>query len=116
MVSNQPSAFVYLPILNTSANKPDGSLYSYYDQDEGRVAVFMDKPLLSVDGASNNGLYTTLFVTAFGKVQTSYQLQYTAKPSLDTWLPGLEFIQSNDADLLELSTTNSTLFYRLLQQ
>jgi hypothetical protein len=115
-VSNQPSAFVYLPLFNTSANKPDGSVYSYYVQDEGRVAVFMDKPLLSVDGASNNGLYTTLFVTAFGKVQTSYQLQYTAKPSVSTWLPGLDFIQSNDADLLELTTTNTTLFYRLLQQ
>ena len=66
--SNQPSAFVALPIVSITGLKPAGSAYSNYVAHAGWVAVVQDRPLLL--GAVSNQLVRTL--TAFGRPGTNY--------------------------------------------
>ena len=52
----------------------------------------------------------------YGRIGTNYQLQYnTHLGSLD-WQPWVNFTQTNAAVTVGVNSTNSLIFYRLLQR
>lgn len=110
--SNQPSAFVALPIISITGLKPTGSAYSNYIAHAGWVAVVQDQPLLL--GAVSNQLARTL--TVYGKPGTNYQVQYKSTLTAPVWQPLFDYTQTNGAVNLELDAANPMIFYRLLQQ
>jgi len=60
--SNQPSAFVKLPLSNVAARQPDGSVVGTTFVRDGRVVIIRDQPLLEltrgVDGLMNLQLFS----------------------------------------------------------
>jgi hypothetical protein len=110
-VAGQSSAFVYLPVRNVSAAKPDSTPYMNYMPTAGQVAVVSTKPLLAAYFDSN----TNRVLTAYGNVGATYQLQSSSDPALpSTWVPLSTYAQTNISQNLPVDASNPFIFYRLL--
>jgi hypothetical protein len=112
-VSNQPSAFVNLPVAITSGTKPTGTGYGNYFPYSGQVAVVNDLALLqmSTSGSSN------LTLTVFGKVGAKYQLQSaTNMAGTVVWSALNTYNQSTVAQTLSLNPASPALMYRVQQR
>jgi hypothetical protein len=112
-VTNQPSAFINLPVAITAANKPNGTAYTNRFPQAGQVAVVNDLPLLQVAPSGNSGLALTLF----GKVGTNYQVQCaTNLVAPVNWFPLNTYNLTNVAQTLNLNPTNPVVMYRVQQR
>lgn len=112
-VSNQPSAFVNLPVAISAGNKPNGASYVNFFPQAGQVAVVNDLPLLQMSPNGGPGLTLILF----GKVGAKYQLQSKmnlAGPA--AWSPLGTYNQTSVAQTLNLNPTNAALMYRVQQR
>ena len=112
IASNQPSAFVRLPVAIVTANKPNGTAYANYFPQQGRVAVVNDRPLMQASPTGSSNLSLTLF----GKVGATYQLFYTSNlTSTATWYPSVVYSQTNVAQPLSVGSSGGFVTYRLRQ-
>ncbi|HWW01934.1 MAG TPA: fibronectin type III domain-containing protein [Candidatus Acidoferrum sp.] len=112
-ISNQPSAFVNLPVAITAANKPDGTGYANYFPQAGRVAVVSDVPLLQISQSQGSNLTLILF----GKVGARYQLQCaTNLLGQVSWSPLNTYNQTTVAQTVSVNATSPVLMYRLQQR
>jgi hypothetical protein len=110
--SSPPSAFVSLIATNINALKPSGAPYVNYIPQSGTVAVVEDQPLLSGGVAAN--LNRTLVL--YGKLGSTYQLQYTTNLTIPDWQPLFNYVQTNGVVTFSLIPSNSVVFYRLREQ
>ena len=112
-VSNQPSAFVNLPVVITIGAKPNGAGYANNFPYAGQVVVVNDVPLLQ---ASTSGT-SSLALTVFGKVGARYQLQSTPNAVAPvTWSALNTFNQTTVAQTLIINKTSPVLMYRVQQR
>ncbi len=79
-LSNQPSAFLPLPLANITARQPDGSAVGTTFTRDGRVVVIADRPLLELvplpaSAGSASGLDDTLRLRLFARPGEAYELQ-----------------------------------------
>ena len=112
-VSNQPSAFVNLPVVITSGTKPIGTSYANYFPYAGQVAVVNDLALLQLSASGNS----SLTLTVFGKVGARYQLQSaTSLVAPVVWSALNTYNQSTVAQTLSLNPASPALMYRVQQR
>ncbi len=111
-ISNQPSAFISLPIQVQTASRPNGQNYSYYITQPGRVTVVNDVPLLEADLTTN----ANRFLTVYARTGIVYQVQYsTNQTGWFGWYPLLNYTQTNLAQAVSVDSPNSVIFYRLFK-
>jgi hypothetical protein len=111
-ISNEYSAFVWLPFVDVSATKPDELLYTNYITPAARIAVIEGQPLLWASLLSNSSRQLTLF----GRVGVSYELQHSTNLALPTvWNSALSYVQTNGVQTLEVDSVNPNIFYRIFQ-
>jgi hypothetical protein len=110
--SNQTSAFVSLPVKVLSATKPNATAYAYTATAAEQVVIVNDAPLIEASGSTNLNRSLTLF----GKVGTSYQLQYSTNLVSGSWYRLLSYTQTSLAQVVSVDGTIPVIFYRLLQQ
>jgi hypothetical protein len=105
------SAIVPLPIASVAALKADGSSYTNYLIQSATIAVIEDRPLLlAIHSSGQNNL------ELYGFAGVNYQLQYTTNLALpDSWLPLTNFVQTAGALTVPVDSTNSEIFYRIVQ-
>jgi hypothetical protein len=112
-MSNSVSQVVVLPILSATGLKPDGTTYVNYVLHSGNVVIVRDKPVIQPLFGTNH----TRTLTLYGKPGANYELQYSTNLSgAITWLPALDYTQTNPVILQSVDTNNPTIFYRLLQK
>lgn len=110
--SNQPSAFVPLPVSVSGASKPTGVTYLNCFAQAGRVAVVSSQPLLQASSTSSNVL-----LTVFGNTGTKYQLQTTTNSLYPaTWYAVATYMQTNVSQPITVSGANPLQLFRLLQK
>jgi hypothetical protein len=110
--SDQHSAFVPLLIDSITALKPGASYYVNNITHPATIVVVQDVPLLVASISTNR----TRDITAFGRLGTIYQLQYTTDLStVPAWFPYLTYTQTNGQMMFQVDSTNSIIFYRLFQ-
>jgi hypothetical protein len=111
-VSNANSAFVPLPIDSASATKPDGSSYTNYLMPAATIAVIEGEPLLKASLRTNSARELTLY----GRLGTSYELQYSTNLSLPTgWGLWMNYVQTNGEMKVGVDSLNPTIFYRIFK-
>ncbi len=109
--SNQPSAFLDLPITYVAGAKPTGVAYSYSPPLKARVVVVNDRPLLEWAGKSPAGP-----LKLYGRVGTNYLLQASSNLlSEPSWSTALNYTQTNIVQTFAPDATRSFLLYRLKQ-
>ncbi len=112
-ITNQPSAFVSLPVVITAGTKPTGVAYANYTSVAGRVAVVNNFPLLDASSLGPSNLTLTLY----GKVGAKYQLQsLTTLGSTTNWSALNTYTLTNVAQVVTLSPPGAAAVYRLLQR
>jgi hypothetical protein len=111
-VTNQTSGFVSLALKVVSASKPDGTSYAYTATAAERIVVVNNAPLIEAFASTN----LTRSLTLFGKVGTSYQLQYSTNLSSGAWYRLLNYTQSSLSQSVSVDGTIPLIYYRLLQQ
>lgn len=112
-ITNQPSAFIKLPVSVAAAWKPTGQSYTASFTQAGAVTVVNNAPLLQINGVSG----ASVSLTMYGKVGTAYQLltsTNTVEPL--TWQVLLAYTQTNVAQTVNLTVRSASAAYRLLQQ
>ncbi len=110
--TNQTSAFVPLVPGNVSAIKPGNTAYSNYVNHAGTVIVVQDKPVLVAGLGTNDSRSLALY----GRFGTNYQVQFsTSFPSSHSWSPLLNYTQTNGIIRINIDSSNSMIFYRLIQ-
>jgi hypothetical protein len=109
---NQTSGFVPLPVKIISSSKPNGTAYSYSVTAAEQVVVVNNAPLIEAWASTNSNRILTLF----GKVGTSYQLQYSTNLATASWYPLLNYTQTNLSQTMSVNASTPFICYRLLQQ
>lgn len=107
--TNGGSAFVNVSATNMMASKPTGASYVNYIVQHGTVALVQNQALLLAVSPTNDDRYLTLY----GKLGASYELQYTTNLNEAGWMPLVDYVQTNTAVTLSLVPTNAIIFYRL---
>jgi hypothetical protein len=111
-ISNEYSAFVWLPFANVNATKPDGSSYTNYLTSAARIAVIEGQPLLWASLTANSARELTLY----GKLGVSYELQNSTNLALPSvWDLAWSYVQTNGAMTINVDSGNPNIFYRIFQ-
>jgi len=113
-VSNQPSAFLTLPVVNAAAPTLDGTSYTpYLATQNGEVVVLNTNPLLR----ENLGTNGTEYLALYGYSGTDYTIQSaTNLASPIIWQNVYALVPSNFMALSpNLTVTNPAMFYRAKQ-
>jgi hypothetical protein len=111
--SNQTSAFVTLPLKILSASKLNSTGYAYTLTAAEQIVVVNDAPLIQ---ASSSKTSLNRNLTLFGRIGTSYQLQYSTNLESGPWYRLLKYTQTSLAHDVSVDGTSPLIFYRLLQQ
>jgi hypothetical protein len=110
-ISNQMPASLPITMGQSSASKPDGSLYTNCITPTATIAVFAEGPFLSAALAPDSSRSLTLY----GVFGVSYQLQYATNLALPiTWTPSWSYVQTNSAITIPVGPLSPAIFYRLL--
>ena len=111
-VPTQRSAFIKVTSRLMAGSKSNGAGFSNLLSGWAQVALVGDVPL--VQAATPNGSARTL--SLFGKVGSSYQLQYcTNILAPAAWYSLLTYSQTNVAQTLSVSSNSPVIYYRLKQ-
>jgi hypothetical protein len=111
-VSNQLPALYPLPVGQTSAAKPDGSLYTNCITPTATVAVVAGEPFLWATFAPDSSRNLTLY----GLLGVTYQLQFCTNLALPSnWTPTWTYVQTNSAITIPVDPVAPTKFYRLFK-
>lgn len=112
-ITNQPSAFVKLPVTISSAQKPNGEAYVDLFPQAGSVTVVNNAPLLQINSISGASLSMTIYAKTGAKCQLQSATN-TVEPL--TWQALLTYTQTNVAQTFNLNAPGASSVYRLLQQ
>ncbi len=113
-ISNQPSAFLPLPIADASGPRPDGTDTPFRNFHDGEVAVIHIQSLLRALAESNGQRHLTLY----GLAGTNYTIESATNLSPPTaWMPVLSLTPSATMILStsDLGSSNAAIFYRARQ-
>jgi hypothetical protein len=111
-ISNEYSAFVWLPFANVNATKPDASSYTNYITSTARIAVIEGQPLLWAYLSANSARELTLY----GRLGVSYELQYSTNLALPgAWDLAWSYVQTNGAMTVSAESVHPNIFYRIFQ-
>ncbi|MDB6067254.1 MAG: hypothetical protein JWR26_3462 [Pedosphaera sp.] len=112
--TNQPSAFLPLPVAGATAPMLDGSTYTpYLTAQNGEVVVLNKRSLLRQTPGTNNQESLTLY----GLSETNYTIESaTNLNSPINWLPAYALTPTNFIAVTPvLATTNPAMFFRAKQ-
>ena len=107
---SQISQFLPLPVLGVTGYKPTGLAYSNYVTHPGLVVVVENQPLLQATLATNQSRALLLY----GRLTTNYELQLTT--NLANWQPYQDYTQTSGLMTIGVNSSNSPVFYRLMQK